>query len=220
VVAIRKSNRSDRAVAVGLVALGAFAWFVVGCPAPAPPPLSPVDVPPAARHPDGVLIEPPTPIPSAADRADARGVVALREPLPDEAVQSIVSQYLRGWTSESLDSLEQLLTTDAVTLDGAHQSRGQLRESWRARMQSLDYKKLAGVQVARLDRIERFEFADLGVPGAPPRPPEMQRGDVLARVPIASARVGAEQLFPDVLVLLLRREEGRYRIAGVGELAP
>jgi hypothetical protein len=192
-----------------------------GCPAPPPQAQPPtVDVPPIERHPDGVLIEPPSPIPVAGDRAEARGVVALREPLPDEAVQSIVTQYLRGWTGESLDTLEQLLTADAVSLDTAHQSRAQLREAWRTRMQTLDFKKLAGVQVARLDRIERFEFADLGAPGAPPRPPEMHPGDVLARVPIASARVGAEQLFPDVLVLLLRREEGRYRIAGVGEVVP
>ncbi len=190
---------------------------LVACPAPAPPPESPVDVPPAVRHPDGVLIEPPAPLPTAADRAEARGVVALREPLPDEAVQSVVTQFLRGWTTESLDALDQLLTVDAVSLDAAHHTRAQLREAWRTRMQNLDFKRLAGVQVARLDRIERFEFADLGIPGAPPRPTEMRHGDVLVRVPIATPRVGAEQLFPDVLVLLLRREESRYRVAGVGE---
>ncbi len=202
------------------MALVAALGGLVGCPAPAPLVQAPVDVPPAQRHPDGVLIEPPAPIPVAADRAEARGVVALREPLPDEAVQSLVTQYLRAWTSESIDTLEQLLTPDAVSLDAAHQTRVQLREAWRTRMQNLDYKKLAGVQVARIDRIERLEFADLGAPGAPSRPPEMHPGDVLARVPIVSARVGSEQLFPDLLVLLLRRENGRYRIAGVGEAGP
>ena len=207
-------------VARVLVGLACAAACLVGCPAPAPvapAPVAGVDVPPRPRHPDGVLIEPPAALPVAADRADARGVVALREPLPDDALQAIVLAYLRGWTSESVDSLEQLLTSDAVSLDAAHQSRAQLRDAWRSRMQNMDFKKLAGVQIARTDRIEHFEVADLGVPGAPARPSEMRAGDVLVRVPISTPRVGAEQLFPDVLVLLLRRDEGKYKIAGVGE---
>jgi hypothetical protein len=32
---------------------------------------------------------------------------------------------------------------------------------------------------------------------------------------VAAARVGAEQVFPEVLEMILRREEGRFRIAGV-----
>ncbi len=193
--------------------------LAAGCGAP-PAAATPVDVPPPPRRPDGVLIEPPPALPVAADRAEARGVVALREPLPDEAIASLITLYLRGWTSESVDALDALLVAEAVSLDAAHRTRAALRESWRAKMQSLDYKKLAGAQLARMDRLERFELADVGAPGAPPRPPEMRAGDVLVRVPIATPRVGAEQLFPDVLVLLLRREEGRYRIAGIGEVAP
>ena len=79
------------------------------------------------------------------------------------------------------------------------------------------YAKLAGAEVARLDRIERYAYDELGTSGAPDRPPEMQPGDLLARVPIATPRIGAEPLFGDVVVLLLRREDGRFKIAGVAE---
>ena len=208
----RPSKLCDsRSAAVALAVLA-----LAGCPA-RPPLITAVDVPPAPRHPDGVLIEPSPAIPPVEDSARARGVVALREPLADEAIKYVVRQYVRAWTTESLDGLEQLLTADAVSLDAAHQTRAQLRDAWRTRMQNLDFKKLAGAEVARLDHIERYDYADLGIPGAPARPSEMHPGDVLARVPIATPRVGAEQLFPDVVVLLLRRDEGRYRVAGIGE---
>jgi hypothetical protein len=42
----------------------------------------------------------------------------------------------------------------------------------------------------------------------------MRPGDLYVRVPIATPRVGQEQLFGDVLVLLLRREGGQLKIAG------
>jgi hypothetical protein len=164
-----------------------------------------------------VLIEPPPAIPPATDRAPARGVVALREPLADEAMKDVVRQYLRAWVAEDQTALQQLLTLDAASLDPAHLARGPMLEAWAHRIHTFDYKKLAGQDVARFDRIERYEYAEVGLPGAPARPVEMRMGDVLVRIPIATPRVGPEQLFPEVLVLLLRREEGRYRIAGVGE---
>jgi hypothetical protein len=71
-----------------------------------------------------------------------------------------------------------------------------------------------GVEVARVSQLEKHTFETFGQPGAPPRPPEMRPGDLYVRVPIATPRVGTEQLFGDVLVLLLRREDGRLKIAG------
>jgi hypothetical protein len=184
-----------------------------------PPLATAVEAPaqPAVRHPDGVLIEPPLAIPPATDRAPARGVVALREPLADETIKDAVRQYIRAWVAEDQTALQQLLTLDAVSLDPGHLARGPMLEAWTHRIHTLDYKKLAGQDVARFDRIERYEYAEVGLPGMPSRPPEMRLGDVLARVPIATPRVGAEQLFPEVLVLLLRRGEGKFQVAGVGE---
>jgi len=176
-----------------------------------------VEVPAAPRHPDGVVLELPAALPLATDSAPARGVVALREPLADEALNDVVRDYLRAWIAENRAEIEQMLTLDCASLDAVRQSRSSLLETFKGRMNNLDYKRLAGVEIARLDRIERADYAGLGLPGAPPRPPEMRRGDLLVRVPIATPRIGSEQLFPEVLVLLLRREEGRYRIAGIGE---
>jgi hypothetical protein len=45
----------------------------------------------------------------------------------------------------------------------------------------------------------------------------MREGDLLVRVPILTPRVGNDRLFGDVVVLLLRREDGRFKIAGYGE---
>jgi hypothetical protein len=217
VAPIRKLKRSSplceqRAAFVTCLCL------VLGC-GPRPQPPAAIEIPPegSPRHPDGVLIEPPTAIPPATDRAPARGVVALREPLADEAIKEVVRLYVRAWVSEDHAALQQLLTLDAVSLDPGHMARGPLLDAWTHRMHTYDYKKLAGQDVARFERIERYEYAEVGVPGAPARPAEMRPGDALVRVPIATPRLGAEQLFPELLVLLLRREEGRYRIAGVGE---
>jgi hypothetical protein len=177
-----------------------------------------VEIPPAPRHPDGVLIEPPAPLPPTTDRASARGVVALREPATDEAIRDLVRQYVHAWVSEDRPNLEQLLTADCVSLDATHLGRAALVESWRLKMQNLDYKKLAGAEIARFDRIERYAYAEVGLPGSPARPNEMRPGDVLVRVPTSIPRTGAEQLFPETIVLLLRRDDTtKLRIAGVGE---
>jgi len=45
----------------------------------------------------------------------------------------------------------------------------------------------------------------------------MRPGDLLVRVPVATPRAGAEPLFGDVVVLLLRREGAAFKIAGEGE---
>ena len=45
----------------------------------------------------------------------------------------------------------------------------------------------------------------------------MKRGDLFVRFPVATPRVGSEQLFGDEITLLLRREGSTYKIAGFGE---
>jgi hypothetical protein len=80
------------------------------------------------------------------------------------------------------------------------------------------YQKLAQAgseSVVRLDLLERFEEGELGGAGERVKRREMREGDVYVRVPVAAARVGAEQVFPEVLEMILRREEGRFKIAGV-----
>ena len=81
-------------------------------------------------------------------------------------------------------------------------------------MKSFEYQRLAGLEIARISQLERHTYETLGTPGALPRPAEMRPGDLYIRVPIATPRVGSDQLFGEVLVLLLRREDGRLKIAG------
>ena len=156
---------------------------------------------------------------AAQDRVRAEGVVALREPLGGDAVAATVRALFRGFEREDAETLASLVTDDATVLGAARGSRGagqtgqsgqagerSVLELWRARLRTVDYGRLAGAEVAQIDRIERFAYADLGGAGEPERPAEMQSGDVLARVPVATPRVGSEQLFGDVVVLLLRRD--------------
>jgi hypothetical protein len=179
------------------------------------PVVTAAELPTVPRHPDGVLLEPPPALPTPEDRAEARGVVLLREPLGPEAVRHLVTDFLHAFVQEDIDALLTLLLPNAGPLDGPR--RGTLRDTWYARMRSFDYSKLSGEEIAHFDQIERAEYDDLGEPGEPPRPTMMRRGDVLVRVPIATPRVGTDQVFPEVLILLLRRDEGRFKIAGVGE---
>jgi hypothetical protein len=199
-----------RAGAVGAALAGVTA---LAC-APGPV-VTAAELPSVPRHPDGVLLEPPPALPGAADRASARGVVLLREPLAPEVARRIAADFLHAFVLEDIDAVLALLTPNAVALDGPR--RGSLRDVWYARMRSFDYTKLAGEEIAHLDQIERAEYDDLGGSGEPPRPQVMRRGDVLMRVPIATPRVGTDQVFPEVLILLLRRDDGTFKIAGVGE---
>jgi hypothetical protein len=153
-------------------------------------------------------------MPEVSDRAEARGVVALREPLADKDVEDVVRAYIRAFEREDEPALHQLLAQEAASLGRQGSTRQQLIEIWRTKLKSFEYQRLAGLEVARVSLMERHTYETLGVPGAPPRPPEMRPGDLYVRVPIATPRVGSEQLFGDVLVLLLRREEGRLKIAG------
>jgi hypothetical protein len=175
-------------------------------------------MPTTPRRPDGVVVEPPPALPPIDERAAARGVVALREPLSDEAVKEVVRTYFTLFEHEDLEGLAQLVTTDVVSLDArARGTRSSIFDLWRTRMRQLDYSKLAGLEVVQLDRLEHYGFDDLAGSTSPPRPTVMRSGDTLVRVPISAARVGGERFFGDTLTLLLRREEGRFKIAGVAE---
>lgn len=172
------------------------------------------ELPKTPRHPDGVALELPATLPPTVDRADARGVVALREPVADKDVDDLVRAYVRAFEREDERALIELLAQEAVSLGRPGSTKAHLIETWRRKLSSFEYGRLAGLEVARIAQLERHTYETLGQPGAPARPPEMRPGDVYVRVPIATPRIGSEQLFGDWLVLLLRREEGRLKIAG------
>lgn len=205
--AIRTSKRCELPRGAALALAGVIACGGAG------PLETATEVPKAPRRPDGVVLEPPPAMPLAADRAPAGGVVALREPPADKDVEEVVRAYVHAFEREDLEALVELLAEDAGPL-GRAGGRAQLVEVWKTKMKSFEYQKLAGSEVARYAQIERHTYETLGGPGAAPRPSEMRPGDLYVRVPIATPRVGMDQLFGDVLVLLLRREDGRLKIAG------
>lgn len=172
------------------------------------------ELPKAPRRPDGVVVERRSALPAASDRASADGIVALREPLADRDVEDLVRAYIRAFEREDDRALAELVTQDAAPLGRAGLSRAHLLETWRAKMKNFEYQKLAGLEVARFSQIEKHTYDTLAASGAHARPPEMRPGDLYVRVPIATPRIGQEQLFGDVLVLLLRREGGQLKIAG------
>jgi hypothetical protein len=170
------------------------------------------------RKPDGVVVEPPPAMPVIAARAEARGVVALREPLGGDAVRDLVSSLVEAWQRESIEALAALLTTDAGPFEARARGRGVLVEGWRQRLRAHPYGKLAGADMVRPERIEHWDVDDLAAANAPARPPDMRVGEVFVRVPLEVNRVAGEKFFGDVIVLLLRREDGKYRIAAYGEI--
>ncbi len=191
------------------------------------PPATALALPDAPRQPDGVVVEPEMAVPEAIERASAEGVVALRPPLGDEAVVTVVHRLFRAFAHEDVDALQAILTEDAVALAGPGTNRtsrgtGSLLEQWRVRVKNPAYARLgvsAAVDLVDEERIARFVYEDLGRPGAPDRPAAMKPGELLVRFSVAAPtpRVGAERLFGDAMTLLLRRDGRVYRIAAVGE---
>lgn len=171
-----------------------------------------------ARRPDAVVLEPPTALPAPVSRADARGVVSLRQPLPSDAVVDLVQAFVDAWQRASLDALAAMLTSDAGPIDGRIRGRGALVEAWRQRLRAHEYARLANVEMVRPERIARWDQDDLGAPDAPARPTDMHPGEIYVRAPLEVTRVAGERLFGDVMVMVLRAEEGKLKIVAYGEV--
>ncbi len=156
-------------------------------------------------------------MPSVVQRAEARGVLALREPLADEALRQCIFSMMDAWQHKSVESLKELLTPDAGPLEGRAGGRKALEDAWRQRMHAHEYERLAGLELVRFERVERWEWDALGHPEAPERPADMHPGELYVRVPLEVTVVAGEKLFDDEIILVLRPEGGHYRIAAYGE---
>jgi hypothetical protein len=157
-------------------------------------------------------------MPNVAGRAPARGVVALREPMSGDAVQAVVQQLADAWQLGSLEALAALLTSDAGPIEARGRGRGPLIENWRQRLHAHEYARLAGVDLIRPERVERWTWDELGASDGPSRPPDMQPDELYVRAPVEVTHLGNEKVFEDVIVLLLRPEDGRYKVSAYGEV--
>jgi len=164
-----------------------------------------------------VVLEPLPLSPPPVARGSARGVLALREPTGEDAVVELLRSFLEGWQHESLDALLALVAPDAGLLEGADHGHAALVDSWRQRLRAHDYGRLDGSDLVRPERIERWEWDELGMSQTPARPASMRPGDVFVRAPLEVTRVGGERVFGDVVVMILKRQNGHLRIAAYGE---
>jgi hypothetical protein len=161
-------------------------------------------------------------VPEARESTAARGVVALKEPVSDAALGQAVLAFFAPFTSHEPDALDGILSRSARLLDShGASSYAVVRDELLRRITSFNR---AGVGAVQVDSVERYNFGDLGETSAHPRPPEMKKGDILARVHITLPRTSSERLFADTVVLLFRWEEGeegrgnaRLRVAGFDE---
>jgi hypothetical protein len=222
---IRRSRRSSRIGASVRWTLAASFASGLACGATAPSVTSPT-LPTGAsasavvpeREPDGVVLDAPPVLPAPRIRGSAQGVVSLREPSGQDAVVELVRAFVDGWQRASLDALLALTAPDAGLIDGPDHGHAALVESWRQRLRAHDYGRLAGAEVMLPERIERWEWDELGTPPRPTRPPTMRPGEILIRAPLEVTRIGGERVFGDVVVMVVRRQEGGLRIAGYGEV--
>jgi len=169
------------------------------------------------RRPDGVVLDVPPALPVVVDRAEAAGVVALREPVALDEIRDVVASISDAWKRGSLDALRELLTPDAVALDAPKGGRSALLDGWKERLRSLPFDRLPGGSILALDRVARYAYGDLSPVGAPTRPGSMGPGDVYVRVPFDVTRVGSDRVFGDELELVLRRDGEHLKVAGYAE---
>jgi hypothetical protein len=207
---------------VALVA--GMACVLLGCAGHRPAATGATEIPessaatPPPRRPDGVVIDPPPLRPTPALRSPAQGVVSLREPAGEDAIVDLVRAFLDAWQRESLETLLALTAPDAGLLEDPEHGHAALVESWRQRLHAHDYGRIATAEMVRPERIERWEWDELGTPATPSRPPTMRPGELLVRAPLEVTRVAGERVFGDVVVMVVRRQEGRLRIAAYGEV--
>jgi hypothetical protein len=170
------------------------------------------------RRPDGVVLDVPPAVPPIVGYALDEGVVALKEPLDDAAVVRLVRALTDAWEKQSLEALTALLATDVDPAGGPGAGgRAALTDAWRQQLQAHDYKRLAGLELVRPERLERWDYESLGLSRTLARPPEMRPDDLYVRAPIEVTHAAGERLFGDFFVLLLRREGRELRIVAYAE---
>lgn len=180
-------------------------------------------LPTGPRRPDGVAVDPASAPPRATDVAGTEaGLLTLRTPLGAEAVLTTVSSFFQAVVVEDSDGLEALFSRDALAMNIA-QNTGMGSPSatlfWAQRFRRLDYTKLAGELVYREAEIDLLRSEDMVEPTPHPsiRVEALGAGDVVVRIPIATARIGTERLLADEILMWLRRDGDRYRIYRIVE---
>lgn len=145
--------------------------------------------------------------------------VALQPPLAVETAFEALRGLFDALTREDLSPLPSLLTERSTWVNLPNHTSVPLQTHLRERMRRLDYLQLAGQTLVREAEAEVYTHDDLAtmMVGRPARPGEMAPTDLLLRVRVLIPRVGADRLFGDTLLLVVRPDQGRYRIHSLQE---
>ncbi|WP_437671014.1 hypothetical protein [Sorangium sp. So ce131] len=176
------------------------------------------ELPDERRRPDGVAIDPASTPPQAANEADAGdSVVTLRTPLGIGLALDVVAEFFKRVVTEDSEALGELLTGDALAIHTGSGGQGQPPSAgpwWEQRFRRLEYEKLAGEPIYRESELQVFRAEDvLAAPQHPAIQPEtLDDQDVVIRVPITTARIAADRLLGDEIVVWLRRDGPRFKI--------
>ena len=175
---------------------------------------------PAPRRPDGVAIDLEASLPAPVSRASTEdGLVALREPVSQDGAIEVVREFLHAVAHTDLPAVRRLLTSDATAAPIGTPAGPPAEAHWDRRLHKIDYKSLGTTPLYRESAIEIYRHGDLDheVGDRPARPSIMGLGDVLVRVPMATTRIGADRVFGDEMLFVLRRVEHAFLIQAVFE---
>jgi hypothetical protein len=184
--------------------------------------IGPTDADRPRRHPDGVAVDPVSPPPGPRDRASsADGLVTLRTPLGVDRAVVVIKELFHAVVLADGEALDALFTRDPVATTSAP-SGGPTQSAlffWQNRLRKHDYSKLAGEPIYSEGELQVFRAGDSldALPHLAVHPEALGEGDVVVRVPILAARVGADRLFGDEVIVWMRRDGDRYRIYRVLE---
>lgn len=196
--------------------------LAAGCRASSAPDFPTTDrLEPGRRQPDGVALD-PLPAPTAGalrGEAPATGALALQPPLPVTSAAGVLPPLLEALTQEDLAAMTPLFTERATWVALPSRNSVPAMLHFRDRVRRLDYQQLTGQVVMREADAEIYTHDELDAlpPGRPVRPPEMGPADVLLRVRVLVPRIGADRLFGDTWLLVLRPLQGRYRVHSIQE---
>jgi hypothetical protein len=169
-------------------------------------------------------VEPASTLPSARDGSRASdGVVTLRTPAARDGARALVARFFAVLHAKSIGDLEAEIDETVYDVrDGAAlpMPRATMLEALKRTVTSLPYDQLDLDATYRPADVEIYAPDELGVPGRPARIAALHADELLVRVPILTPRLGADVLFREEMMFVLRRAGGRYRLAGWSELAP
>jgi hypothetical protein len=177
-------------------------------------------LPSAARKPDGVAVDlRASLLPATSRGSTTMGLAALSEPPDTTGALTVVRSFFGAVSREDLATLRSTLSADASLGPLSGPANAPAERQWEQRVHKLDYKAIGPEPVFRESTIEVYGYRDLELSEGdrPNRPPSMAPDDVLVRVPIEIRRIGADRLFGDEIIFLVKRVDGAFKIRAMLE---